>query len=167
MPPAHGRRTEGGEGAQRCCLRRGIDVSGSRANPSPARRRIAKTTTKTMTNTGGHRRWHRQQRSPGLVPMIGREVVADGSDVYVGGGGGSGGGGGGDSPPTNRSPLKCDIYLIAHPLMTDYFARSVIVILNHTEEGPRRLSETKEGGGINEGGVGGFGGGVCGSGGAR
>ncbi len=49
--------------------------------------------------------------------------------------------------------------------MTGYFARSVIVILEHTEEGPRGSSETEEGGGINEGGVGGFGGGGGGSGG--
>ena len=51
--------------------------------------------------------------------------------------------------------------------MTGYFARSVIVILEHTEEGPRGSSETEEGGGINEGGVGGFGGGGGGSGGGR
>jgi hypothetical protein len=110
-----------------------------------ARRRIAKTTTKTTT-TGGHRRRRRGQRSPGLVPTIGREVVAGGTDVNVGGGGGSGGGGGGDSPPADRSPLKCGTYLIAHPLMTGYFVRSVIVILDHTEEGPGGSSKTKEGG---------------------
>ena len=125
----------------------------------PARRRIAKTMTKTTaTTTGGRRRRRRRrQRSPGLVPTIGREVAADGTDVNVGGGGG-GGGGGGDSPPADRSPLKCGTYLIAHPLMTGYFARSVIVIPDHTEEGPGGLSETEEGGGINKGGVGGFGG---------
>ena len=121
------------------------------AGPTPpARRRIAKTTTKTTTTTGGHRRWRRRQRSPGLVPTIGQEVVADGTDVNVGGGSGSGGGGSSNSPPANRSPLKCGTYLIAHPLMMGYFARSIIVILDHTEEGPRGSSETEEGGGINE-----------------
>ena len=87
MPPAHGFRTKGGEGARRRCLRRSIDVGGHRA-----RRQIAKTTTKTTTTTGGHRRRRRRQRSPGLVPTIGWEVVAGGTDVNVGGGGGSGGG---------------------------------------------------------------------------
>ena len=33
------------------------------------------------------------------------------------------------------------------------------MILDHTEEGPGGLSKTKEGGGIDKGGVGGFGGG--------
>jgi hypothetical protein len=70
MPPAHGFRTKGGEGARRRCLRRSIDVGGHRA-----RRQIAKTTTKTTTTTGGHRRRRRRQRSPGLVPTIGWEVV--------------------------------------------------------------------------------------------
>jgi hypothetical protein len=55
--------------------------------------------------------------------------------------------------------------MIAHPLMTGYFARSVIVILDHTKEGPGGSSETEEGGGIVEGGVGGFGGGGGSSGG--
>ena len=62
-------------------------------------------------------------------------------------------------PPADWSPLKCSTNLIVHPLMTGYFARSVIVILHHMEEGPGGSSETKEGGGIDEGGVGGFGGG--------
>ena len=42
--------------------------------------------------------------------------------------------------------------------MTGYFVRSVIVTLNHTKEGPRGLSETKEGRGTDKGGVGEFGG---------
>jgi hypothetical protein len=63
-------------------------------------------TTKMTTTTGGHRRRRRRQWSPGLVPTIGHEVAADG---------------------------KCDTCLIAHPLMTGYFVRSVIVILDHTE----------------------------------
>jgi hypothetical protein len=87
-------------------------------------------------------------------------VVAGGTDINVGGGGG-------DSPPADWSPLKCGTYLIEHPLMMVYFARSIIVILDHTEEGPRGASKTEEGGGINEGGVGGFGGGGGGSGGGK
>ncbi len=89
------------------------------------------------------------------MPTIGREVGAVGSNVNVGGGGGGGDGGGsvGNFLPADWSPLKCGTYLIAHPLMTGYFARSVIVILNHTEEGPGGSSETEEGGGIDEGGV--------------
>ena len=110
-----------------------------------------KTTTKTPTTTGGHRRRRRRQRSPGLVPMIWWEVAA-----HVGGGVGGGGGDSGNFPPADWSPLKCGTYLIMHPLMTGYFARSVIVILNHTEEGPGGPYKTTEGGGIDEGGVGGF-----------
>ena len=86
------------------------------------------------------------------MPTIGQEVVAGGTDVNVGGGGGGSGGGGGNSPPADRSPLKCGTYLIAHPLMTGYFARSVIVF-DHTEDRPGGLSETEERGGIEEGGV--------------
>jgi hypothetical protein len=41
------------------------------------------------------------------------------------------------------------------------------VILNHMEEGPRGSSKTEEGGGIDKGGVGGFGGCVCSSGGGH
>ena len=78
------------------------------------------------------------------MPTIRWEVVADGTDVNVGGGGGGGGGsGGGDYPPTNQSPLKCGTYLIAHPLMMGYFARSVTVILDHKEEGPGAREETE------------------------
>ena len=61
-------------------------------------------------------------------------MAADGTNVNVGGGGGDRGGGGGNSPPAKQSPLKCGIYLIAHPLMTGYFVRSIIVILDQTEE---------------------------------
>ena len=132
-PPAHGRWNEGGEGARCCRLQRGIDVGGRRANPPPARRRIRKTMTKTTTTTGGHRRRRRCQRSPGLVPTIGREVAADDTDVNVGEGGRGGWGGSGDFPPADRSLLKCGTYLIAHPLMMGYFVRSVIVILYHTD----------------------------------
>ncbi len=64
--------------------------------------------------------------------------MADSTGVNVGGGGGGGGVGGGNSPPADRSPLKCGTYLITHLLMTGYFARSVIVILGHTEERPER-----------------------------
>jgi hypothetical protein len=64
--------------------------------------------------------------------------------VNAGGGGGGGGGGDCDSPPAYRCPLKCGTYLIAHPLMTGYFARSVIMILDHTEEGPGGSSETED-----------------------
>ena len=74
MPPAHGLRTEGGEGARRRRLQRSINVGGQMT-----------------TTTGSHRHRRHRQRSPGLVPTIGREVVAGGSDVNVGGGGGSGG----------------------------------------------------------------------------
>ena len=81
MPPAHGLRTEAGEGARRRRLRRSIDVGGCRGK-----------TTKTTTTTGGHRSRRRRQRSPGFVPAIGREVVAGGTDVNVRGRGGSGGG---------------------------------------------------------------------------
>ncbi len=99
------------------------------------------------------------------MPTIGLEVVAGSTDINVGGGRGGSEGSDGDFPPANWSPLKCGTYLIVHPLMMGYFARSVIVILNHTEEEPRGSSQTKEGGGINEGGVGGFGGGRGSSGG--
>jgi hypothetical protein len=58
--------------------------SGGVGGSGSARWRIAKTTTKTTTTTGGHRRRRRHQRSPGLVPTIGREVAADGTDVNVG-----------------------------------------------------------------------------------
>lgn len=34
----------------------------------------------------------------------------------------------------SSSPLQCGTYLIAHPLMTGYFTKSVIVLLDHTEE---------------------------------
>ena len=164
LPTAVGPR--GGE-APGVVVSDAASTSEAAAGPAPpARRRIAKTSTKTTTTTtGGHRRRRRRQRSPGLVQTIGREVATDGTDVNVGAGGGGGGGGGGDSPPADRSPLKCGTYLIAHPLMTGYFARSVIVILDHTEEGTGGSSETEEGGGIDEGGVGGYGGGGGGSGG--
>mmetsp|Transcript_11293 Transcript_11293/g.23799 ORF Transcript_11293/g.23799 Transcript_11293/m.23799 type:complete len:883 (-) Transcript_11293:34-2682(-) len=33
--------------------------------------------------------------------------------------------------PTN--PLQCGTYLVAHPLMTGYFAKTVIILLDHTE----------------------------------
>ncbi|KAL7535113.1 hypothetical protein ACHAXR_006279 [Thalassiosira sp. AJA248-18] len=39
-----------------------------------------------------------------------------------------------DSNAASSSPLQCGTYLIAHPLMTGYFAKSVIVLLDHTEE---------------------------------
>ena len=58
------------------------------------RRRIAEKTTKTTNTTGGHCHRRHRQRSPGFVPMIGREVVAGGTDVNVGVGGGGGSGGG-------------------------------------------------------------------------
>jgi hypothetical protein len=37
-------------------------------------------------------------------------------------------------------------YLIAHPLMTGYFAKSVIVILDHAEEEVNNKLQTSEGG---------------------
>ena len=47
---------------------------------------------------------------------------------------------------TSSSPLQCGTYLIAHPLMTGYFAKSVIVLLDHTEEVNSSLAKTEEGG---------------------
>jgi hypothetical protein len=91
------------------------------------------------TTTGGHRRRRRRQRSPGLVSTIEREMAADGTDVNVRGGGGG---------AADRSPLKCGTYLIAHPLMMGYFTRSVIVILDHTEEGPRGCPRLRREGGL-------------------
>ncbi|KAL3823827.1 hypothetical protein ACHAXA_004099 [Cyclostephanos tholiformis] len=109
-------------------------ASTSAIEPPPSRRR-------------GHRRRLRRQFSPGLAPTIGREVAADGTYVNEGYGG--------DDRDDGSSPLRCGTYLIAHPLMTGYFARSIIVILDHTEERDK-ASET-EGGDSN--GVGGNGGG--------
>ena len=47
---------------------------------------------------------------------------------------------------TSSSPLQCGTYLIAHPLMTGYFAKSAIVLLDHTEEVDSSLAKTEEGG---------------------
>ena len=47
----------------------------------------------------------------------------------------------------NPSTLQCGTYLIAHPLMAGYFAKSVIVLLDHTEEVNSNLAKTEEGGG--------------------
>ena len=44
------------------------------------------------------------------------------------------------------SPLKCGNYLVAHPLMTGYFARSVIVLLDHTPESTDNSSDEQKGG---------------------
>jgi hypothetical protein len=96
----------------------------------------------------GHRRRRRRQFSPGLVPTIGREVAEDGTDVNEGPDG--------NIRDNGASPLKCGTYLIAHPLMTGYFARSVIVILDHTEEHDR-ASGTEGEDGNNDGGSGGGG----------
>ena len=61
MSPACGRQNEGGEGAQRRCLRRGIDVGGRRANPPP--------------QDGGLRR-HRRRRRPLLVVTAASAIVS-------------------------------------------------------------------------------------------
>ena len=49
------------------------------------------------------------------------------------------------STPSASSPsiLQCGTYLVAHPLMTGYFAKSVIVILDHTVEEDEKEVNTK------------------------
>ena len=49
------------------------------------------------------------------------------------------------------SILQCGTYLIAHPLMTGYFAKSVIVILDHAEEDENKDNPAKTEGGEVEG----------------
>lgn len=44
---------------------------------------------------------------------------------------------------SSSSILKCGTFLIAHPLMTGYFAKSVIVILDHAEEDDNKTNSTK------------------------
>jgi len=54
-----------------------------------------------------------------------------------------------DDDDANKIPsstLQCGTYLIAHPLMTGYFAKSVIVILDHAEE-VNNSTKTEEGSG--------------------
>jgi hypothetical protein len=96
------------------------------------------------------------------VPTIGWEVAVDGTDINLGGGGDGGGAAAATPPPSigpDWSPLKCVTYVITYLLMTGYFARSAIMILDYTEGGPGGSSKTKEEGGINQGGGGRFGGG--------
>ena len=50
------------------------------------------------------------------------------------------------SSSSDSSILQCGTYLIAHPLMTGYFAKSVIVILDHAEEEVNNKLQTSEGG---------------------
>lgn len=58
------------------------------------------------------------------------------------------------SQTTTPSQLECGTYLIAHPLMTGYFEKTVIVILDHTEESSSANSaKTEEGGNENGGGT--------------
>jgi hypothetical protein len=47
------------------------------------------------------------------------------------------------------SPFKCGTYLIAHPLMTGFFARTVIILLDHTassQDNTKRQDEIGPGG---------------------
>jgi len=98
--------------------------------------------------TSGHRRRRRRQFSPTLTPMIEREVASDGTDIN-----GICSDNNNDYNDNNSnndhcedvSPLKCGNYLVAHPLMTGYFARSVIVLLDHTLESTDSSDEQKGG----------------------
>ncbi|KAL7536505.1 hypothetical protein ACHAWF_005481 [Thalassiosira exigua] len=45
------------------------------------------------------------------------------------------------SDRTNKSPLQCGTYLVAHPLMTGYFSKTVIVLLDHADESHAKSSE--------------------------
>ena len=98
--------------------------------------------------TSGHRCRRRRQFSSTLTPMIEREVASDGTDINNVGSGNNID----DDISSNTdhredvSPLKCGNYLVAHPLMTGYFARSVIVILDHTLENTDSLSDEQKGG---------------------
>ncbi|EED87578.1 predicted protein [Thalassiosira pseudonana CCMP1335] len=47
------------------------------------------------------------------------------------------------SPEINTNPLQCGSFLIAHPLMTGYFAKSVILLLDHTEASSKSTSSTE------------------------
>jgi len=92
---------------------------------------------------------HRWQFSPTLTPMIEREVASDGTDIN-----GICSDNNNDDNDNNSnndhcedvSPLKCGNYLVAHPLMTGYFARSVIVLLDHTPESTDNSSDEQKGG---------------------
>ena len=46
-----------------------------------------------------------------------------------------------DSEPTTDSQLQCGTYLVAHPLMTGYFSKSVIIILDHTYSPSKQKDE--------------------------
>ena len=99
--------------------------------------------------TTGHRRRRRRQFSPTLSPMIEREVASDGTDINDVSSDNNNDDNDNNSNSNHRddvSPLKCGNYLVAHPLMTGYFARSVIVLLDHTLESTDTSSDEQKGG---------------------
>ncbi|KAL7461515.1 hypothetical protein ACHAXS_001935 [Conticribra weissflogii] len=42
------------------------------------------------------------------------------------------------------NPLQCGTYLVAHPLMTGYFAKTVIILLDHTEINGNSINDTDQ-----------------------